>query len=337
MATHYEKLGVSQDATPEQIKKAFHKLSLQHHPDRPTGDEEKFKEISEAYNVLSDSEKRRQYDLQQQGHPFDFDFAGGFDQMFNDFFGPGRRASSNSSHLNLDIHSSVEITFEQLYTGVKKQIQIERKSFCSTCNGVGGKINLCTQCKGSGAVGVRNGPVIFQTQCHSCRGSGKIKDPQSKCSTCNGQGYSSETQAEQIEIYPGLGEPGSIVEVTFPHRGHSLGTFKGNLNLKIKTSPTNTFVKSQNNLVYKYKCKYTELVLGSTIEVPLPDKTFVKVTIAPGTSLTSILRVKGKGFQGVQQINTQQGDLLVSLSLDIPKNIDLNQQKILQQLKDVNL
>ncbi len=349
---YYEILGVSRTATKEEIKKAYRRLALKYHPDRNPGDkvaEEKFKEAAEAYEVLSDDEKRRIYD--QFGHnglQGNTGFSGfsdlndifsAFSDIFEEaFFGggySGRSRRSRSSHRNRgkDLQITIKLTLEDMVNGVQgKKIKVKKKVKCPECGGSGGERETCPTCHGSGQV-YRTMQSFFGTihqasTCPTCNGQGYIVSK--PCPVCNGTGLVDGEEVITIDIPPGVtGE----MQMTLRGKGNAgpHGGLSGDLIINFKEQPHSQLRREGVNLVYDLDISIPEAVLGTTKEIPTVEGT-VKIKIAPGTESGKILRLRGKGIPVYGE--DRRGDLLIKVRVFIPKNISKKEAEILRRLQD---
>ena len=329
MKNYYEILGVKKDATESEIKKAFKKLSLKYHPDRPTGNEDKFKEITEAYNTLSDVNKRSEYDGTSSGFAAGFNPFENMDSMFRDLFG-GRQSFRHGPAI-ADTQISLQLTVKEFYTGTTKTLSFTRKTFCVECQGHGKNLKTCHTCRGSGFTGQRQGNVTIRTGCRTCRGAGSIVYS-STCAKCDGTGGTTTAVQEQINLPPGSGHMSETRTIILQNRGDiHPEKGRGNVRLFISIEPSEVYSQHGLDLVYKHPVAFSELCLGEKTEIPLPDDSTITVTIPPGTRPNQVLRIKNKGIQ--QTSFNQVGDLLIDLNLTIPKNLTEEQITLLKTLK----
>ncbi len=356
---YYEVLGVPRNATQEEIKKAYRKLAMQYHPDRNPGDkeaEEKFKEAAEAYEVLSDPEKRRRYD--QFGHEgmrgTDFreytdindifnafrDIFGGSGfggSIFDEFFGGGtqtRSRRSSSVQRGSDLRVKLKLILEEIATGVTKKIKIKRYKKCSTCNGSGaeksGGYRTCPVCNGSGEIRHVSRSVFGQfvniTTCSNCGGEGKvISDP---CRICGGEGRVQDEATVSVDIPAGV-STGNYLTIRGEGNAGRRGGPSGDLIVVIEELPHELFQRQGDDIIYELELSIPEAVLGGEIEVPtLTGKARLK--LEPGLSPGKILRMKGKGLPN---LNTKkQGDQLIVVNLYVPSKISQHEKEIIQSL-----
>ncbi|MBQ6684138.1 MAG: molecular chaperone DnaJ [Bacteroidales bacterium] len=353
---YYEVLGVSKNATPEELKKAYRKLALQYHPDRNPGDkeaEEKFKEAAEAYDVLSNPDKKARYD--QFGHAAFEGGAGGaggmnmndifsqFGDIFSDFFGGGfsgfggfrgsqqggHRAAARGSNLRI----KVKLTLEEIEKGCEKKIKVAKYVPCKTCGGTGSKSNsfdTCPHCHGRGVVTEVRRTILGQMQtqsvCPHCGGEGRIvKD---KCHDCNGEGIVRSEEIITINIPAGVYDG---MQLSMSGKGNAAprGGVPGDLIILVEEIPHDLFERQENNLYYNAFITFAQAALGDSIEIPtLTGK--VKVKIEAGTSSGKVLRLKGKGLPTVNGYG--RGDMLVCLNVWVPKNLSREEKETLTRL-----
>ncbi len=352
----YEVLGVSKTASAEEIKKAYRKKALQYHPDKNPGDkesEEKFKEAAEAYEVLSDPNKKQRYD--QFGHAGLGGAAGGGDfggfsdiedifSAFGDIFGGhfggfggfgnqrgggGRRVTRGS-----DLRVKVKLDLTEISKGVEKKIKVKKYVSCQHCNGTGAQnasaYNTCSTCRGSGRVTRVTNTLLGQMQttsaCPTCHGDGKIITD--KCNHCAGEGVIRDEEVINIKIPAGVGE-GMQMNITGKGNAARRGGINGDLLVVITEEEHPELVRDGNNLIYNLFLSFPEITLGTTAEIPTVDNK-VKVKIDAGTQPEKILRLRGKGLPDVNGYGT--GDLLVRIHVWIPKKLTSDEKKILEKL-----
>ena len=353
---YYEVLGVSRNATPEEIKKAFRKLALKYHPDRNPDPEaeEKFKLINEAYQVLSDPEKRSLYDrfghagvdasfASSQGGPgVGFNFEDLFDIFGGDFFdlfGMGRRSRRPRPRKGEDVHMEIEITFEESAFGSDKKIKVPYRQKCEACNGTGAKdhsaIKTCDNCNGRGVVrSVRvEGftQIIQESTCPKCKGKGFIiTDP---CPVCNGTGYETKRQVIDVKIPAGV-EEGDVLHIPERGRPGTLGGPPGDLYLHIKVKPHEKFKRDGLDVLSEEKIDFPTAALGGTIEVEtIWGKE--KLKIPPGTQPNTIFKLKKKGIEAKTRWGKSKGDHYVTITIEVPKKLNNKQKQLIQKLKEI--
>lgn len=347
---YYEVLGVPKDADDAAIKKAYRQLAKKYHPDMNPGDKEaeiKFKEASEAYAVLSDAEKRRQYD--QFGHAafeggaggagaggFDFDF-GDMGDIFGDLFGGmfgggGSRRSSNGPRRGADVRVNVRITFDESVRGTKKQIDVTLKDECGKCHGTGAKAGTspetCSKCHGTGQVTFTQqsflGMVRSQQPCPDCHGTGKII--KEKCPDCYGTGYISSKKTIEVNIPAGI-DNGQCVRIQGKGEPGTNGGPRGDLLVAVIISQSTEFERDGYNIFSNVVISYPTAVLGGEIKVKTVDGE-VLYEVKPGTASGTRVRLKGKGMPTVR--NPQmRGDHYMTLVVDIPTKLNQEQKDAL--------
>ncbi|MCR4828120.1 MAG: molecular chaperone DnaJ [Bacteroidales bacterium] len=355
---YYEVLGVGKNATPEELKKAYRKLALQYHPDRNPGDkeaEEKFKEAAEAYDVLSDPDKKARYDQYghagvdgnygAQGMSMD-DIFSQFGSLFGDLFGgrgfggfsgfggfgggaEGPRAVQKGSNLRI----KVKLTLEEIDQGVEKKIKVNKFVPCKSCNGTGdqgGVTETCSHCHGRGIVTETRRSILgmmqTQKQCPYCGGSGKTV--KNKCHDCHGDGIVKSEEIITINIPAGVSDGMQLAQ-----RGQGnaapRGGINGDLIIVVEEQPHELFERQENNLYYNAFITIAEAALGALIEIPtLRGK--VRVKIDQGTPSGKVLRLKGKGLPSVNGYG--RGDLLVQVNVWVPKSVNKEEKAILEEL-----
>ncbi|HKS45618.1 MAG TPA: molecular chaperone DnaJ [Amycolatopsis sp.] len=357
----YRELGVSSDASADEIKKAYRKLARENHPDANPGNssaEQKFKAVSEAYGVLSDPVKRKEYDearrLFGSGGAGGFGFpgaggTGGFDMSdifsqtaggasgglggLGDILGGlfGRRGSTASGasrpQRGADVETDVRIDFAEAVKGATLPLRLSSPATCGTCHGNGAKPGtqprVCPICGGSGLVNRSQGAFAFSEPCRDCRGRGKIIDD--PCPECNGEGISTRTRTLTVRVPPGVDDNQRIrlAGQGEPGRG---GAAAGDLYVRVHVTPHPVFGRSGNDLTITVPVSFTELALGATITVPTLDAK-ITLRVPPGTASGRVLRARGKG---IRKRDGSQGDLLVTLQVAVPAKLDTAEQKALE-------
>lgn len=352
----YEILGVSKTATADEIKKAYRKKAIEFHPDKNPGDkqaEEKFKEAAEAYEVLSDPQKRQRYD--QFGHAGVGGAAGGggfgggmsMDDIFSHFgdifgghfgggfggFGGGQRGGQRV-HRGSDLRVKVKLNLSEVATGVEKKIKVKKLVSCSHCNGSGSAHGsqpvTCTTCNGAGRVTRVQQTILGQmqtaTDCPTCGGEGKII--RDKCSHCNGEGVVREEEVISINIPAGVMEG---MQLSMSGKGNAArrGGVNGDLLVLVEEESHPELIRDENDLIYNLLLTMPTAILGGSVEVPTVDGK-VKVTINPGTQPGKVLRLRGKGLPSVNRYGT--GDLLINIGVYIPENLNKDEKAIIEKL-----
>jgi molecular chaperone DnaJ len=346
----YETLGVARGASQDEIKKAYRKLARQHHPDANPGDaaaEERFKEVQTAYDVLSDPEKRKQYDRfgTQNGRPGPeggFTFGEGFDigdlgdlgdifgGLFSNFGGGGRRQQQRGQR-GRDLEVGINLSFEDSLRGVETTIPVELETACRECGGSGAKPGtapkLCPECQGRGVVSQSQGLFALSQPCPRCRGNGTvIEDP---CPQCRGTGRERRTKRYTVKIPAGV-KDGSKIRLRGKGEAGFGGAEAGDLYVVTHVAPSKTFTRRGDDLVVDVSVPFADAALGAKAEVPTPDGP-VTVKVKPGTTDGTLLRVKGKGAPKLK--GSGRGDLLARVKLNVPKKLNKKQRELLEELK----
>ena len=354
---YYQTLGVNKDATQEDIKKAFRKLAHEYHPDKKGGNEAKFKEVNEAYSVLSDDKKRAEYDTYGQtfaggapsgGQGFGgFDFSGfgngqnGFDfsqngfefdlgDIFGDFFGGGGRERVKRGR---DISIDIELSFAEAIFGVDRKILLSKTSLCSDCGGGGAKrgteMHTCAKCNGKGKIHETKrsflGNISTVRTCSECNGKGKV--PKEKCPTCRGAGVMRKEEEVSVSIPSGI-DDGEMIRLSGAGEAIASGT-PGDLYIKVHVKRHPVFTKEGPNLKTDLNLKLSSALLGEEYSLQTLDGE-IKVKIPEGVSNGEILRVKGKG---VPYEKGKRGDLLIHLHIKLPNKLSKEGRRLVEELK----
>lgn len=351
---YYEVLGVEKNASADELKKAYHKLALKYHPDRNQGDKEaeaRFKEAAEAYGVLSDEQKRRNYD--QFGHA-GVDGPGGFggagftnvedifsafgdifgSSVFGDFFGGGRggQRGQRRARKGASLRCSVELNFTDPIEAVEKTIELRRGELCDTCHGSGAKPGTkpvtCNTCGGAGAVLSSAGFFQMRSTCPQCGGTGEvISDP---CSTCRGAGRVVKPREIKIKIPAGI-EDGITLRVAGEGESGDPGAENGDLLCDVRIKPHPMFKRAEADVYLVVPISFAQAALGATIDVPtLRGKAELKVP--RGTQSQTVLKLKGEGFPRLGGYG--KGDQLVEVVVEVPKKLTKDQEKLLRQFAE---
>jgi molecular chaperone DnaJ len=352
---YYELLGVAKNASEDDLKKAYRKLAIQYHPDKNPGDkaaEEKFKEIAEAYGILSDSSKRQRYD--QFGHQGVSGAGGGgaqgvnmediFGSVFGDdspfgsfFGGGGRRSSGQPMRKGSDLRIKLKLDLEEIANGVEKKIKVKRYVSCNTCSGNGSKhgtsLKNCTTCNGQGqvrkVVNTMLGQMVSTSPCPTCQGEGKMVTE--RCDVCFGEGRQLNEDLLSIKIPAGVGE-GMQLSMTGKGNVPTRGGIAGDLLIVIEEEEHPELKRDGGNIHYDLRMNFADAALGKDIEIPIVGGK-VKIMIKAGTQSGEILRLKGKGLKELNSYGV--GDQLVHVSLFTPTTINSEERAILEKLRDL--
>ena len=347
---YYEVLGVDKNADDAAIKKAYRQLAKKYHPDMNPGDKEaemKFKEASEAYAVLSDPDKRRQYD--QFGHAafdgsaggggFDFsgmDFGDIFGDIFGDFFGGGgSRRTNNGPMKGQNVRARVNIKFEEAAFGCEKEIELVLKDECSTCHGTGAKPgttkDTCTKCGGKGKIVVTQqsffGTVQNVTTCPDCQGTGQII--KEKCTDCHGTGYISRKKRIAVSIPAGI-DNGQSVRIREKGEPGINGGPRGDLLVEVRVAPHAIFQRSEYDIYSSAPISFAQAALGGEVMIDTLDGKVV-YEVKPGTQTDTRVRLRGKGVPSIQNKDIR-GDHYVTLVVEIPTKLNNEQKELIKQL-----
>ncbi len=347
---YYATLGVPREASGDDLKKAYRKLAMQYHPDRNPGNkqaEARFKEVSEAYDILKDEQKRAAYD--RYGHaafeqggaggPFGaggFDFAAGgglgdiFDQMFGEFMG---RRGGGRQRGGADLRQQVEIDLADAFAGTKVQLRVPTRVVCEACNGSGSEdrgraAETCPTCHGAGKVRRQQGFFLVEATCPGCGGTGRVvRNP---CRACQGQGTVARERTLEVKVPPGV-EDG--VRIRLPGEGEAAGQGAppGDLYVHVAIRPHPIFQREQSNIFMRVPLRMTQAALGGEIEVPVIDGTKAKVKVPPGTQTGDQFRLRGKGFSVLR--SAARGDMYIQVAVETPQNLTRRQRELLEEFE----
>jgi len=359
---YYEVLGVDKNASEDEIKKAYRKIAIKYHPDKNPGDksaEEKFKEAAEAYDVLHDAQKRQQYDQ------FGFNAPGGggtggfggfggsmnmddIFSMFGDIFGGhsgfggfgggGSRQARPQQFRGSDLRLKVKLSLEEVATGVTKKFKVKKDVICSHCHGTGAEAgsgsDTCPTCHGSGVITHTTQSIfgMMQTQgvCPTCGGEGKII--KNKCRVCGGEGIVKGEEVVEINIPAGVSE-GMVVNV--PNKGNAgkHNGIAGNIQVYIEEEENDMFVRDGQDLIYNLLLDFPTAALGGSVEIPTISGTKLKMKIDAGTQPGKTMRLRGKGLPAVRGYGNGVGDIIVNISVYVPKTLSKNERDSIEQMR----
>lgn len=367
---YYEVLGVDKGASAADIKKAYRKIAIKYHPDRQQGKsdaekkeaEDKFKEAAEAYSVLSDDKKRQQYDqfgfdgpnMGGAGGFGGFGGAGGFSMddifsMFGDVFGghsgfggfsgSGGYGEGRQVHRGSDLRLKVRLNLKEVATGVTKKFKVRKDVVCSCCHGsgaaAGSGTETCPTCHGSGVVIKKQqsffGMMQTQSVCPTCGGEGSVI--KNKCTRCNGEGVERGEEVVEVHIPAGV-QDGMVVNVPGKGNAGKRNGVPGDIKVFVEEEHNDTFIRDGKDLVYNLLLDFPTAALGGDVEIPTIEDTRLKVKIEPGTQPGKVLRLRGKGLPAVQGYGYGTGDMLVNISVYVPKTLNKDEKKALEKFKE---
>jgi molecular chaperone DnaJ len=348
---YYQTLGISKSASADEIKKAYRKLAMQYHPDRNPGNkeaEDKFKQATEAYEVLKDEQKRAAFDQYghsafeqgnggfgggQGGHGFnDFgDIFNSFSDIFGEFGGGGKKKRSAATR-GSDIRYNLDITLEEAFLGVNKKVSFNVASTCGSCNGSGAQGDSkpadCNTCHGSGKIRAQQGFFIVERTCTSCGGVGQIiKNP---CKTCGGQGRVEKEKSLSVKIPAGV-EDGNRIRLSGEGEAGARGGQAGDLYVFISIKEHKFFERKGNDIFCEIPIKMTTAALGGSVEIPTIDGVAAKLTIPEGTQTNDQFRLKSKGITVING-GGRRGDMYVKIFVETPVKLDAHQKSLMEQL-----
>ncbi|MBQ7423240.1 MAG: molecular chaperone DnaJ [Prevotella sp.] len=358
---YYEVLGVDKNASEDEIKKAYRKIAIKYHPDRNPGSkeaEEKFKEAAEAYDVLHDPQKRQQYDQFGFNGPnmggFGGFSGGGFSMddifsMFGDIFGDqggfsgfsgfGGGARKPQRHRGSDLRFKVSLTLQEVNTGVTKKFKVKKDVVCDHCHGSGAEGDsgkeTCQTCHGSGVV-TRQTQSIFgvmqtQTVCPTCQGEGQVI--KNKCKHCGGTGITKGEEVVEVNIPAGVAD-GMVVRVPGKGNAGMHNGVNGDIQVFVAEQPNNTFLRDGSNLLYNLLLDFPTAALGGEVEIPTVDDKKVRVKIDAGTQPGKTLRLRGKGLPSVQGYGSGRGDIIINISVYVPKTLSKEEREAIEKMKE---
>ena len=360
---YYQILGVGKNAPENEIKKEYRKLALKYHPDRAPEDkkkeyEEKFKEISQAYRILSDKEKRAQYDQYGQtfenGSPFGRGFSQGdfrsfydafggedifedlgFGRIFEEIFGFGSRSQGAKTPVGQDIAIDLEIDLEDAFSGVKKEVELSEFVVCPVCRGKGGEsLEKCSRCQGSGYEQKRRqtpfGVFLEQRSCSECHGRGEA--PEKPCPKCHGETQVKENKKIAIAIPAGIDDSQTL---KIAERGNAgqYGGETGDLYANIHLRPHQYFRRQGDNLYYDLTVNFTQAALGDKIEIPSIDGERLRLKVPSGTQSGALMELTGRGMPRLY--GRRRGSMIVRVRVEVPKKLSRQQKKLIEELKKV--
>jgi molecular chaperone DnaJ len=339
---YYEILGVPRNASEQEVKSAYRKLALKHHPDRNPGDkqaEERFKEAAEAYGVLGDPEKRRRYDayghagLGAAGAGFDPTIFADFSDILGDFFGFGDAFSRRRAgpRRGADLRYNLDLSLEEAAFGTETQLRIPRSETCAACSGSGAKPGTkpttCPTCRGAGQVTFQQGFFSVARTCSHCRGAGRIVAE--RCTSCDGEGHVAVERTLQIKIPPGV-DTGSQLRIGGEGEAGALGGPPGDLYVVLRVADHAFFKRHEANLFCEVPVTVSQAALGTTLDVPTLDGGKAKLPVPEGTQAGTVLRLRG---QGIPHLGGRgRGDLHVLVRVAVPKHLTAEQRRLFEQL-----
>ena len=353
MATLYDTLGVKKGASADEIKKAYRKLAAKYHPDKNPGDaaaEERFKEVQNAYDVLSDTEKRKQYDTfgsangRRGADPSDFNFGGNFNindlgdlgDLFGGFFNRGgTRARRPAPERGADLEAIVNLSFEDSLRGLETKIPVDVTTACRECGGTGAEPGtspvICPECHGRGVVSESQGLFSLSQPCPRCRGNGTVVEK--PCHRCKGSGRERRTRRYTVKIPAGV-KDGTRIRLKGKGEIGEAGGPAGDLFVVTHVQPSRLFERRGANLVIDVPVTYTEAALGATVEVPTPYGDRVSLKVPPGTQDGRQLRIRGHGAPKLD--GSGKGDLIARLRVTVPQKLTKKEREALEELQKVS-
>ncbi|WP_341915965.1 molecular chaperone DnaJ [Ferrovibrio terrae] len=355
---YYEILGVARTANAEELKKAFRKQAMQHHPDRNPGDkdaEQKFKECNEAYDILRDDQKRAAYD--QYGHAafeggrgpggpggagFDFtSFSDIFDDLFGEFMGGSRGGpgGGRGGNRGSDLRYNLEITLEDCYRGKAAKIRVPTSIACEACDGSGAEAGAqptaCPTCKGNGKVRAQQGFFTIERTCPTCGGGGRVIEK--PCKVCGGAGRTHKEKTLSVDIPPGVDE-GNRIRLAGEGEAGLRGGASGDLYVFLSVQPHRLFRREGQHLHCRVPVSMTKAALGGAVEVPTLDGGQARITIPEGTQTGKQFRLRGKGMPSLQQsgFGAGNGDLYIQVMVETPVKLSKRQRELLEEFSQLD-
>jgi molecular chaperone DnaJ len=345
---YYETLGVTKSASGDDIKKAFRKLAMQHHPDRNPDDkgaEQKFKDANEAYDVLKDEQKRAAYD--RFGHaafengrvganPGDFGFAQGFadifDEMFGDFMGGRGGRRETQSPRGEDVRYNLEISLDDAFKGRQTTIRVPIMASCEACHGSGAAAGsrpiTCPTCYGNGRVRAQQGFFTIERTCPNCHGAGRVID--NPCRSCNGQGRTRKEKTLSVSIPAGV-EDGTRIRLAGEGEAGVRGSGSGDLYIFLSVKPHRLFQRDGANVNCRVPIPMTIAALGGAIEVPTVDGSMARLNVPAGTQSGNQVRLRGKGMSVLR--SPSRGDMVIEMVVETPQHLNKKQQELLREFE----
>ena len=343
----YATLGVAREASADDLKKAYRKLAMQYHPDRNAGDknaEAKFKDVSEAYEVLKDDQKRAAYD--RFGHAafenggagaggggFDFSAGGGLGDIFDQMFGAMGGGQRGRQRGGADLRAGVEVDMEQAFAGTKVNLRVPSRVVCEACTGTGSEdkaagAQTCATCQGAGKVRAQQGFFLVERTCPTCQGAGRVvRNP---CKVCRGVGTVQREKSLQVSIPAGV-EDGTRIRLSGEGEAGGQGAPPGDLYVHISVRPHALFERNEANIYVRVPLRMTQAALGGEIEVPAIDGTKAKVKIPAGTQTGDQFRLRGKGFSVLR--SPARGDMYIQVAVETPQHLTRKQRELLEQFE----
>jgi molecular chaperone DnaJ len=338
---YYDVLGVSRDADDAELKRAFRNLARAHHPDKNPGDtkaEDRFKEINEAYGILSDPAKRAQYDrfgtVAGPGGVGDVGFGTIFEDLFEGFFGGGERGGRTRARRGDDLRYDLEVTLEEAAEGLETKLQIPRMETCEACRGSGSepgsRPETCGTCRGQGQVRFSQGFLTVARPCPACRGQGSIN--RHPCKSCRGEGRQAKERMLKVTIPAGV-EDGNQLRLSGEGEGGSQGGPAGDLYVVLHVKQHEIFVRQGAHLFCELPLTFAQVALGDVVEVPVLNGT-AQLTVPPGTQPGQRLSLKGKGMPQLR--GRGHGDAVYEVAVEVPTRLSARQRELLEEFRSVS-